>query len=73
MLWIDTNGSDPAASALDVEPGIATPAGAAQWVSQKLKADPRSLAIIYTMRAEWQRVKDSVAGLPAANPGFQTP
>lgn len=30
VLWIDTNGSDPWANALDVEPGDATPAGAAQ-------------------------------------------
>jgi hypothetical protein len=65
VLWIDTNGSDPAASALDVEPGDATPAGAAQWVDQKLTADPHSLAIVYTMLADWQQVKDDVAGLPA--------
>jgi hypothetical protein len=65
VLWIDTNGSDPAASALDVEPGDAKPAGAARWVRQRLKAYPRSLAIIYTFRNEWQQVKDSVAGLSA--------
>ena len=65
VLWIDTNGSDPAASALDVEPGDATPAGAAKWVRQRLKAYPRSLAIIYTFRTDWQQVKNSVAGLPA--------
>ena len=64
VLWIDTNGSDPAASALDVEPGDATPAGAAKWVRQRLKAYPRSLAIIYTFRTDWQQVKNSVAGLP---------
>lgn len=65
VLWIDTNGSDPAASALDVEPGDATPAGAARWAKQRLTAYPRSLAIIYTFRNDWQQVKDSVAGLPA--------
>ena len=30
VLWIDTNGSDPAPNVLDVEPGDATPAGAAR-------------------------------------------
>ena len=65
VLWIDTNGSDPAASALDVEPGDATPAGAAQWIDQKLKAAPQSQAIIYTMLSEWQAVKDNVAALPS--------
>jgi hypothetical protein len=64
VLWIDTNGSDPAASALDVEPGDATPAGAAQWVNQKLTAQPNSLAIVYTMLSDWQQVKDNVATLP---------
>jgi hypothetical protein len=65
VLWIDTNGSDPAASALDVEPGDATPAGAAQWVDQKLTANSHGLAIVYTMQSEWQQVKDSIVGLPA--------
>ncbi len=64
VLWIDTNGSDPAASALDVEPGDATPAGAAQWVQQKLAAQPNSIAIVYTMQSEWQQVKDNIAALP---------
>jgi hypothetical protein len=64
VLWIDTNGSDPAASALDVEPGDATPAGAAQWVQAKLGAQPHSVAILYTMRADWQQVKDNVGTLP---------
>ncbi len=31
VVWIDTNGSDPKASALDVEPGDATPTQAATW------------------------------------------
>ncbi len=31
VVWIDTNGSDPKASALDVEPGDATPSQAASW------------------------------------------
>jgi hypothetical protein len=64
VLWIDTDGSDPAASALDVEPGDATPAGAAQWVQQKLAAQPNSIAIVYTMQSEWQQVKDNIAALP---------
>jgi len=65
VLWIDTNGSDPRASVLDVEPGDATPAGAAQWVDQKLSGQPNGVAIVYTMLSEWQAVKDNVAGLPS--------
>jgi hypothetical protein len=64
VLWIDTNGSDPAANVLDVEPGDATPAGAAQWVKHRLSSQPHSVAIIYTMRSDWQQVKDNVAALP---------
>ena len=64
VLWIDTNGSDPAANVLDVEPGDATPAGAAHWVKQRLSLQPHSVAIVYTMRNDWQQVKDHVAALP---------
>lgn len=64
VLWIDTNGSDTRADALDVEPGDDTPSGAAQWVAAKLNADPKAVAIVYTMVSDWQAVKDNVAGLP---------
>ena len=64
MLWIDTNGSNPGATVLDVEPGDATPAGAALWVQQRLAKHPDSVAIIYTMQSSWQDVKDHVAHLP---------
>jgi len=64
LLWIDTNGSDPAANVLDVEPGDATPAGAAQWVQQRLTSRPSSVAVVYTMMSDWQQVKDNVAALP---------
>jgi hypothetical protein len=64
VLWIDTNGSDPSANALDIEPGDATPVGAAQWVDAKLSADHGATAILYTMISEWQDVKDNVAALP---------
>jgi hypothetical protein len=64
VLWIDTNGSDPAADVLDVEPGDATPAGAAQWVKHRLSSQPHSVAIVYTMKSDWQQVKDNVAALP---------
>jgi hypothetical protein len=64
VLWIDTNGSDPGANVLDVEPGDATPAGAAQWVKARLSADRHAVAVVYTMRAEWQAVKDNVGTLP---------
>jgi hypothetical protein len=65
VLWIDTNGSDPNASALDVEPGDATPASAAQWVTAHLAKQPHSVAIIYTMRSDWSAVQDAVGGLPS--------
>jgi len=65
VLWIDTNGSDPNANALDVEPGDATPASAAQWVQAHLSKQPNSVAIIYTMRSDWSAVQDAVAGLPS--------
>jgi hypothetical protein len=66
VLWIDTNGSDPKANVLDVEPGDATPYGAAQWVHAKLSADPASTAIVYTMMSDWQQVKDGVHALPVS-------
>jgi hypothetical protein len=65
VLWIDTNGSDPKASALDVEPGDATPAAAAQWVQQKLTAQHSTTAIVYTMQSEWPQVKAAINTLPS--------
>jgi hypothetical protein len=65
VLWIDTNGSNTHADALDVEPGDATPAGAAQWVSAKLTASPHSDAIVYTFKSDWGSVQDSISKLPA--------
>src|ERR1700734_3879806 len=45
VLWIDTNGSDPkGAAALDVEPGDATPSGAAAWAKAKVAGDPAGTA-----------------------------
>ena len=64
VLWIDTNASDPGANVLDVEPGDATPQAAGQWLKQRLASQPHSIAVVYTMRAEWQQVKDNVATLP---------
>jgi hypothetical protein len=66
VLWIDTNGSNPGANVLDVEPGDATPAGAAAWAQQRLAHHPHSVAIVYTMLSSWQAVKDHVAHLPKA-------
>lgn len=64
VVWIDTNGSDPAASALDVEPGDATPSVAATWAYNRLSKRPHAIARIYTMISEWPAVKAAVAGLP---------
>ena len=65
VIWIDTNGSDTKANVLDVEPGDATPAGAAQWVQQRLTEQPNQNAIVYTMMSDWQQVKDNVGQLPS--------
>ena len=64
VLWIDTNGTNPHASALDVEPGDATPAGAAHWVNAKLTTSPRTDAIVYTFKSDWTAVQDQINTLP---------
>ena len=66
VLWIDTTGGDTKANVLDVEPGDATPAGAAAWAHAKLAASPKSTAVVYTMLSDWQQVKADVGALPAA-------
>lgn len=63
-LWIDTNGSNPKANVLDVEPGDATPQQAATWVQQKLTGTPGQTAIVYTYRAEWQATQQAISSLP---------
>jgi hypothetical protein len=65
VLWIDTDGSDPGANVLDVEPGDASPAAAAKWVRQRLTAHSDTVAIVYTMMSDWQQVKHEMATLPA--------
>jgi hypothetical protein len=64
VVWIDTTGNDPAAAALDVEPGDATPALAANWAFHRLSEHKDALAVIYTMRSEWPAVQAAVGGLP---------
>ncbi len=66
VLWIDVNGSDPQANALDVEPGDATAAEAATWASERLTADPSSDAIIYTFINDWAAVIDEIDTLPSS-------
>lgn len=65
VVWIDAIGTDPGASALDVEPGDATPAVAAAWVSQKLESQPNAVAVVYTSLSEWPAVQQAVAALPS--------
>jgi len=65
VLWIDTNGTNTQANALDVEPGDATPTEAASWVSAKLAANPRSEPIVYTFEAEWGSVQSNIKALPS--------
>lgn len=64
VFWIDTNGTDPNASILDVEPGDATPTQAATWAWHRLHAHPHALARIYTMLSWWPAVRAAVATLP---------
>jgi hypothetical protein len=64
VLWIDTNGSNPGANILDVEPGDATPTKAAEWVQVRLAKQPNAIAVVYTMRSEWQQVQAAVGNLP---------
>jgi hypothetical protein len=65
VMWIDINGSDTKASVLDVEPGDATPSGAAAWAKAKLASDPNGSAIIYTMLSDWSAVRGAVSALPS--------
>jgi hypothetical protein len=65
VLWIDITGADPAAAILDVEPGCATVSAIGPWVSQKLTAEPHSLAIVYTSLSEWPAAQAAVAALPS--------
>jgi hypothetical protein len=65
VLWIDINGTDPAAPILDVEPGCAAPSTAPGWAIRRLTAEPGAVAIIYTTLSEWQAVQAAVATLPA--------
>lgn len=64
VVWIDTRGTDPQAAALDVEPGDATPASAANWAWWRLHTVPYAKAIIYTMRSEWPATEAAIATLP---------
>jgi hypothetical protein len=66
VTWIDTNGSDPKAAALDVEPGDATPSQAAAWTWNKLHGAAGQIAVIYTMRSEWPATQAAIAALPQA-------
>jgi hypothetical protein len=65
VMWIDTQATDPAASALDIEPGAATPEQAATWAYQRLHMYPNALARLYTSQSEWPAVQAAVATLPA--------
>jgi hypothetical protein len=64
VVWIDTNGTDPHAAALDIEPGDMTPAQAPGWVQARLHYDPSGTAILYTMRSDWSQVQSAVRTLP---------
>ena len=65
VIWISITGYDYNASALDIEPGCASPSQAANWVSQRLRIHPHGVAILYTMISQWSAVQADVASLPA--------
>jgi hypothetical protein len=65
VLWIDTTGTDYAASALDVEPGNVTPSQAGAWAYNRLQQNPNATAILYTFQNEWPQVQAAVSGLPS--------
>jgi len=64
VVWIDTSGTDPNATALDVEPGDASPQQSANWAHARLSSHPNALAIIYTMRSDWPAVQAAIGTLP---------
>jgi hypothetical protein len=65
VIWISVTGLDPNASALDIEPGCASPSQAASWVSLRLTAHPHGVAILYTMISDWSAVQANVSTLPS--------
>jgi hypothetical protein len=65
VIWISITGYDYDASALDIEPGCASPSQAANWVSQRLSLHPHGVAILYTMISDWSAVQANVASLPS--------
>jgi hypothetical protein len=65
VIWISITGYDYNASALDIEPGCASPSQAANWVSQRLTLHPHGVAILYTMISDWSAVQANVASLPS--------
>jgi hypothetical protein len=65
VIWISITGLDPNASALDIEPGCASPSQAASWVSSRLRIHPHGVAILYTMISDWSAVQANVASLPS--------
>jgi hypothetical protein len=65
VIWISITGEDPNASALDIEPGCASPSQAAGWVSQRLTIHPHGVAILYTMISDWAAVQANVSTLPS--------
>jgi hypothetical protein len=66
VLWIDTEGTDPKAQVIDVEPGCASPSQVPQWVQGHLTDDPGSVAIVYTTISQWSEVQQDVSSLPAS-------
>lgn len=61
VCWIDVNGSDTGADALDVENGDATPAGAAVWVKAKLASKPAYPPVVYCNRSTLTPVFNAMA------------
>lgn len=65
VIWIDTNGSDPHAKALDIEPGDAVASQAGPWAAAHV-AQTHTPALIYNTLSEWSAVRQSVSQEPAS-------
>jgi hypothetical protein len=65
VVWIDTTGTNPEASVLDIEPGAATPEQATSWTWQRLHSHPNTVARLYCNQSQWPSVQAAVASLPA--------
>lgn len=67
VTWIDVNGTDPRANALDIETGDATPETVLSWVPDHVKIyGAKAHSRLYSNLSTWPAVKAAVARLAPA-------